>query len=417
MQIVLALALASLVTATPLYERYPAPNTRGPAPKQEWIATYEAAKAAGKIPGFAPAFLTAAGAPAYAAGVDTGENGVCSWTVSHCFGDGDVYDAPDGMYALGFDDGPLPASVELYNFLESNNQTATHFHIGSNILNNKEIFDLAVSTGGHIAVHTWSHPYMSTLTDLEILGELGWTAQIIYDYSGLVPKWWRPPYGDTDDRVRAIAREVFGLTLAGWAFDSSDWCLNEAGSSSCVGSGPANQADLVGELRSWQAGPKSPGVLGLEHELTSHSVGAFIATYSGIKQHGWDARCIPDLFGADWYLNGVRDNVTEPGVSIGSGPHDAAAPAPSSATSSSAVSASTASFATSSSGSASSATATAASSFTTIVSSPGSSTSAAATVQSQQAPTTETRTSAAARGRLVAPAALAALAVLAAAAT
>ena len=35
---------------------------------------------------------------------------------------------------------------------------------------------------------------MTTLTDMEVLGELGWTSQAIYDHSGLVPKFWRPPY-------------------------------------------------------------------------------------------------------------------------------------------------------------------------------------------------------------------------------
>jgi peptidoglycan/xylan/chitin deacetylase (PgdA/CDA1 family) len=36
---------------------------------------------------------------------------------------------------------------------------------------------------------------MSTLTDHQILGELGWTSQAIYDLSGgFVPKYWRPPY-------------------------------------------------------------------------------------------------------------------------------------------------------------------------------------------------------------------------------
>ena len=37
--------------------------------------------------------------------------------------------------------------------------------------------------------------------------------QIIHDLTeGRVPKFWRPPTGDMDNRVRAIAREVFGLT-------------------------------------------------------------------------------------------------------------------------------------------------------------------------------------------------------------
>ena len=70
---------------------------------------------------------------------------------------------------------------------------------------------------GDIAVHTWTHPYMTTLTDSQVLAELGWTMQIIHDSSGgRVPRFWRPPYGDTDARVTAIASAVFGLTTVIW---------------------------------------------------------------------------------------------------------------------------------------------------------------------------------------------------------
>lgn len=41
---------------------------------------------------------------------------------------------------------------------------------------------------------------MTTLTDMQILGELGWTSQIIFDLSGLIPRYWRPSYGDVDNR-------------------------------------------------------------------------------------------------------------------------------------------------------------------------------------------------------------------------
>lgn len=65
----------------------------------------------------------------------------------------------------------------------------------------------ALSRGDHLAVHTWSHSHMTTRSDHDILGELGWTMQIISDLSDgrTLPKYWRPPFGDVDDRVRAIA--------------------------------------------------------------------------------------------------------------------------------------------------------------------------------------------------------------------
>ncbi|KPV76835.1 carbohydrate esterase family 4 protein [Rhodotorula graminis WP1] len=350
------LFLAPLALASPLYKRqsntYPEPLQRGPPPRQPWIDTYNAAKAAGKIPSFAPARLNSDGVPFYSGGVATDDKGVCSWSQAHCFGDNDIYDAPDGMYAINFDDGPVPASIPLYNFLEKENQTGTHFLIGTNVVDYPDAFKKVLDIGGHVAVHTWSHPYMTTMDDMQVLGELGWTAQAIFDHSnGIVPAFWRPPYGDADARVRAIAEEVFGLKLVGWNRDSNDWCLNDNPGSACAAYGLSGASDLEAELRGWQTGAKSPGCIGLEHETGSLIVNAFISTYPGIKQHGWDARCVPDLFNLDWYQNGKNnDGPFDTSFVIGSGPDSNSTSSASSATSSASSSASTASV--SSSGSA-----------------------------------------------------------------
>ena len=58
---------------------------------------------------------------------------------------------------------------------------------------------------------------MTTLSDLSVVGELAWTMQIIHNSTGgRLPKYWRPPYGDADNRVVAIAKEVFGLYTVMW---------------------------------------------------------------------------------------------------------------------------------------------------------------------------------------------------------
>ena len=58
---------------------------------------------------------------------------------------------------------------------------------------------------------------MTTLDNLGVLGQLGWTMEIIHSSTGgRLPKYWRPPYGDSDNRVNAIAREVFGLQTVIW---------------------------------------------------------------------------------------------------------------------------------------------------------------------------------------------------------
>lgn len=44
------------------------------------------------------------------------------------------------------------------------------------------------------------------------------------------------------------------------------------------------------------AGPKSPGLIILEHELDNNTSGAFIQTYSGIKANNWTAVSTVELF-------------------------------------------------------------------------------------------------------------------------
>ncbi len=89
--------------------------------------------------------------------------------------------------------------------------------IGVNILANPDQFSAAFNNGDDLAVHTWTHPYMTSMSNERIVAELGWTMQIIHDSSqGRVPRFWRPPYGDSDERVRAIAKEIFALTMIIW---------------------------------------------------------------------------------------------------------------------------------------------------------------------------------------------------------
>ena len=53
-------------------------------------------------------------------------------------------------------------------------------------------------SGHQVAVHTWSHPYLTTLTNEQIIAELGWTRQAIRDVIGVSPSMMRPPYGDIE---------------------------------------------------------------------------------------------------------------------------------------------------------------------------------------------------------------------------
>lgn len=161
--------------------------------------------------------------------------------------------------------------------------------------------------------------------------------QIIHDSTGgRVPRYWRPPFGDTDNRVRAIAKEVFGLTTVIWNQDSQDWTMDATPPGT-------NLQRIQDDFTTWLNGPRSPGLIVLEHEITPGDVTAFINMYpliaaaSASGQGEWKAVSVSQLFdghetgwdGEGWYLN--ADNNTAP-VSpmevVGSGYGGAGAAAP-----------------------------------------------------------------------------------------
>lgn len=296
---------------------------------QVWLDALAAATAAGKIPNIAPS-TNQNGAVVYAnnAGNDPS---VCSWTVTKCVSSTDIVNAPDNHIAVAFDDGPTGNSGDLYDFLNQNNQSATHFLIGSNVLSYPQQFGQAVQEGNqHLAVHTWSHQLCSTLTNQQLVAELGWTMQIIADYSGgYIPKFWRPPQGDIDNRVRAIAEEIFGLVNVLWNHDTNDWCLNDQGGSACPTSNPGKDyASVAAAAASGVYGTKSPGLIMLEHELTHASISVFKNYYPNLKSIGWTANNIADLFSMPWYKNAwsskseLQKGTILQDFDIGSGPND-----------------------------------------------------------------------------------------------
>ncbi|KAK0550631.1 hypothetical protein OC845_002586 [Tilletia horrida] len=286
-------------------QNYPTDWILAPASsnKPEWLQGLNDAIKAGLIPDIPPSKLDAQGNPTYPSGIPD----PCNWSLTNCQGKNDIYYAPDGYLGVQFDDGPTLASPALTSFLGNNSIAATHFIIGSNVYDYPSEFDAIFKTPGqHIAVHTWSHNMSTTLSNEVMLAELGWTIQIIYDRSGKIPSWWRAPYGDLDNRIRAIASEVFGMTAVNWNYDSNDWCMEDNGSSDCPGQNPGQSMSSITNYidQTVSNSTRSPGIIMLEHELTKYSVNAFIQhTWAGVLKYGWKHDNIPGLFGLPWYAN------------------------------------------------------------------------------------------------------------------
>ncbi|KAG1146094.1 hypothetical protein G6F37_002215 [Rhizopus arrhizus] len=221
---------------------------------------------------------------------DGDDDPYCWWSDTNCVKPKvktlpeDYYICPTtGDWGLSYDDGPFNlyddenaatqnkyAEPALYNFLvENNNQKATLFYIGSNVVTYPAAAKRGFNDGHYICVHTWSHPAMTTKTNDEIVAEFYWTLKAIKETTGVTPKCWRPPQGDVDDRVRSIAWQM-GMHTVLWDWDSNDWDMP------APGGGDLPPATVDGYFKGWiadeESGNQTHGHIVLEHELNNATV-------------------------------------------------------------------------------------------------------------------------------------------------
>jgi peptidoglycan/xylan/chitin deacetylase (PgdA/CDA1 family) len=197
--------------------------------------------------------------------------GTCWWSCGSCTRDTDVSTCPDKMtWGLTFDDGPSPYTPKVLNYLEDKKLKATFYIIGSNAIDKPAILQATYLAGHEIALHTWSHRALTTLSNEEIIAELGWNMKAIKDVTGITPKTMRPPYGDIDDRVRAICKAM-NLTPVMWTtegelqYDSNDWHVND-------GSQTGPQLLTAFNQLLDRASSLSTGFVSLQHDLYAQTV-------------------------------------------------------------------------------------------------------------------------------------------------
>lgn len=103
----------------------------------------------------------------------------------------DIIDIPEPRsYGMGFDDGPNCSHNAFYEFLRENKQTATMFYIGSNVMDWPLQAQDAITDGHQISIHTWSHNYMTALTNEQAFAELYYTRKAIKLVTGVTPLSW-----------------------------------------------------------------------------------------------------------------------------------------------------------------------------------------------------------------------------------
>lgn len=147
---------------------------------------------------------------------------------------------------LTFDDGPtMEFTTGLLDALAKFDAHATFFQMGREAALHPRLVRRMAREGHALGNHSWSHPDLTTLTSAQVAEELAKTtaAQL-----GLAGPCFRPPYGDVNDVVRAVAAAQ-GLKVILWESDVGDWVERPV-------------ADLVADLRA----ATEPGAVILMHD-------------------------------------------------------------------------------------------------------------------------------------------------------
>lgn len=125
--------------------------------------------------------------------------------------------------ALTFDDGPSPdTTMPILDILDQAGIKATFFDIGDNAAEFPAIQREVARRGHVIANHTWSHPWLPTLTDAQLRHELDATTALVTRNTGRKVCFVRPPMGGTNARIEA-AIAARGQSTVMWQGDTNDW--------------------------------------------------------------------------------------------------------------------------------------------------------------------------------------------------
>ncbi|KAI8587977.1 hypothetical protein BDZ88DRAFT_211429 [Geranomyces variabilis] len=216
---------------------------------------------------------------ATAAGMCWGEN-QCYRTVAANGYQPDITACPAAnTWGLTFDDGPTDAvdsanatdlvTSDLTAALKAINTHATMFVVGSQSYYHPQDVLAAYQAGHEIAVHTWTHAALTTLSNEQIIAEVLYAEAIITRIIGVRPRFFRPPYGDIDDRVRAILGALgYRTILWGPTYDSGD-------------SHGETAATVLATVQSWiKAGP---GFIGLNHNINAATTAMSVSVVQMIQ--------------------------------------------------------------------------------------------------------------------------------------
>ncbi|QRW12841.1 chitin deacetylase [Ceratobasidium sp. AG-Ba] len=195
--------------------------------------------------------------------------------------------------AVTYDDGPNLYTKTIVDAFDKAGGKVTFFFNGDlyHCIYDADEVDrakYALSHGHQIGGHTWAHLHLPTLNDTSIKSEFTRTNDAMRKILGVVPSLVRPPFGEYNSNVSAVAASL-GQSLVTWDFDSQDWT-------------GAASADIEAAYKArFDTNPAS--ILPLNHEVyntTVHDVMPYVIKMA--KSKGYKLVTVAECLGIQPYL-------------------------------------------------------------------------------------------------------------------
>ncbi len=110
----------------------------------------------------------------------------------------------------------------IINILRNNGIKATFFLAGIWVRDFPALAGLIKTAGMEIGSHSWDHPHMTGLSEAQMRRQIIDADRIILNTTGAVPRYFRPPFGEYNDLLVNVARDL-GYRTVLWTVDSLDW--------------------------------------------------------------------------------------------------------------------------------------------------------------------------------------------------
>jgi len=192
-------------------------------------------------------------------------------------------DPSTGIVALTFDAGNEGggAAPQILQILRERGVQVTFFLSGQWVVHNPQLTEQIVRDGHEIANHSYSHPDLTKLADNQIVYELDYTDQVVWDVVGVHTRpYFRPPFGARNRRVLDMAA-ASGFRSIYWSLDSGDWLPR------------ASAGAVAGKILRFAV----PGDVVVEHVGSAASAEALPVILDEFDQRGWRVGTVSEVLG------------------------------------------------------------------------------------------------------------------------